>query len=185
MRPAGVDWARDGAAMALDWLFGPRILFRSDDMVVFNALRLDVSDVAELHDLLAERVGPTEIRRMTRSDHPDRPDFWQFQIPRSELLEASDADLKNLRIESGPRPGEGGPVTVTLGEAGGAFFAPRVDSQVRSRIIEILTENGRRRLQPWRLYVALRVVVALIVFGLWAWLAMATWPLVPATVLIR
>ncbi|MCV2395943.1 hypothetical protein OEB99_16630 [Actinotalea sp. M2MS4P-6] len=165
--------------MAWDWLFGPKVLFESDNTVAFNRFVLDVTDVQQIVDVVTERHGQASVMRPT-----GLPRDGDYAIPVTNLLEASDADLAAIRIQASPvGPGAVGEVNVTLWRTGAWLSCTAVlDAELKRRVMLLITENGRRRVQWLRIYNAVRVVLIAALIALPVWVAITSWPEIPMVV---
>lgn len=171
--------------MAFDWLFGPRVLSSGDFGVTFSAFRLDLSDIEDLMTALAEFHAPAHVFRRTRSEAGGL-DVFDHEL--TDITAASDGDLRAIQIRANPggiTPDELHFATAPVGEAVLTltpslltFSMAPMNPRLRDRVTRIITENGRRRIQPYKLMVLVRAILvsALSALPLWTLVSTRSWP---------
>ena len=169
--------------MALDWLYGPKVLGANPQWMEFNSFRLDVTDLADIAEALtaagATRVEVHRVRKLGEQG----PGSNMERTLIADALTASDADLRNVEVRSWRGPDVGPTVWLAPYRATLLAKAGELDPELSRRVAQIITENGRRRIQPYRLARIGYALWAALLLGIWAWLAVIAWPLVPVIIL--
>lgn len=170
--------------MAMDWLFGPRIIERWEDTDQAIRVRPQVIDTDTVRELAAiaqaevagdpgaMSVEASYIRGGTGDHDPN------VSVPEDELVSLSIADLAHLRIQVDAVDAHGRSTlptaTINLERRNTPYvrFASgdaAHDWRARRRIAQKLLDNGHPRLNGWRIVPALGVLPGLAAFISWIW----------------